>query len=73
MTKQEAIDFFGTKKRLAAALDTYPQAVIQWGEYPPILRQYQIEVITKGALKAEHIDYIVRVETTDSEDKQTKE
>jgi len=52
MTTQEAIDHFGGVKKLADALGIWVQAVYEWGDEPPILRQYELEVRTKGALKA---------------------
>lgn len=53
MTTQEAIKYFGGAKALAEALGIWPQAVYYWGDTPPPLRQYQIEVLTEGALKAQ--------------------
>lgn len=53
MTTQEAIDHYRTVKQLADALGIWPHVIYRWGEYPPIARQYEIEVKTKGALKAE--------------------
>lgn len=53
MKTSDAIKFFGSIKRLAQKLDVYPQAIGAWGDYPPIPRQYQIEVISGGELRAE--------------------
>lgn len=53
MTTQQAIDHYGSDKELAHALGIYPQAIHHWGEYPPPGRQYELEVKTKGKLKAE--------------------
>ena len=54
MKTQEAIDHFGSVVRLATALKLKTrQTVYAWGEYPPAGRQYQIEILTNGALKAE--------------------
>lgn len=54
MKTQEAIDFYGGKtKALADALGVWPQVIYAWGEYPPMSRQYEIEVRTGGVLKAE--------------------
>jgi len=53
MTTQDAIEHFGGIKQLAQALDIYPQAIYQWGERPPLARQYEIEIKTKGALQAD--------------------
>lgn len=52
MNTTEAIKHFGSKTKLAAALGIYPSAVTQWGEEVPTARQYQIQVLTKGKLKA---------------------
>lgn len=52
MKTQEAADFFGGKKKLADALGVSASAVTQWGENIPVIRQYQIQVLTKGKLKA---------------------
>lgn len=51
MKTKQAADFFGSKKKLAAALGISPSAVTMWGEEVPELRQYQIERITKGKVK----------------------
>lgn len=56
MTTQDAITHFGGVKPLAFFMDVYPQTIYQWGEYPPIRAQYELEVRTKGALKAERGD-----------------
>lgn len=53
MTTQEAINYYGSAKALADALGVWPQTVYAWGERPPMLRQYQIEVLTHGALEAD--------------------
>ncbi|MDT4864253.1 Cro/Cl family transcriptional regulator [Metapseudomonas lalkuanensis] len=52
MRTQDAADYFGSKKKLAEALHIQPSAVTQWGEEVPWVRQYQIEVLSNGALKA---------------------
>ena len=53
MNKKDAITFFGTQVKLAAVLGITQHAVSGWGEYPPPLRQLQIEKASKGALKAQ--------------------
>jgi hypothetical protein len=53
MTTQEAIDHFGSIKKLAQELDIWAHVIYRWGEYPPKARQYEIEVKTDGQLKAE--------------------
>jgi len=53
MTTQQAIEHFGSHKALAQFLDIYPQSIYQWGEYPPRGKQYELQVRTQNALKAE--------------------
>jgi hypothetical protein len=53
MTKKEAILHFGSAVKLAKEMGISPQAITLWGDYPPIARQYQIQVLTNGQLKAE--------------------
>ncbi|MFU4059864.1 Cro/CI family transcriptional regulator [Pseudomonas aeruginosa] len=53
MNITEAIEHFGSKKKLADALGIQPSAVTQWGDSIPVGRQYQIQVISKNRLKAE--------------------
>lgn len=54
MTTQEAIQHFGSLKKLADALDIWPQVIYKWGERPPIARQYELQVKTNGVLRADH-------------------
>lgn len=56
MTTDEAIKFFGTKKALAQALDIWPHVISRWGKYPPMARQYELEVKTQRELRAETND-----------------
>jgi hypothetical protein len=53
MTTQEAIDWAGSVKKLAASLDVFPQAIILWGEHPPRGRQYELQVKSRGYLIVE--------------------
>jgi hypothetical protein len=53
MTTQDAIQHFGGLKKLADALGIWPQAVYKWGERPPLSKQYELEVKTSGALRAD--------------------
>lgn len=53
MTKDAAIKHYGTQDKLAKALGMSQASVSEWGEYPPALRQLQLQQITKGKLKAE--------------------
>ncbi|MDH1012010.1 Cro/CI family transcriptional regulator [Pseudomonas nicosulfuronedens] len=54
MTKSQAIEHFGSISKLARALAVSYEAIRQWEEVPE-LRQYQLERITKGALKADQV------------------
>lgn len=53
MKTQEAIDYYGSTKKLADALGIWPQVIYTWSETPPMARQYELEVKTEGALKAD--------------------
>lgn len=54
MKKTDAIQHFGTQVALAAAIGVDQSTISKsWGEYPPPLRQLQLEALTGGALKAE--------------------
>lgn len=53
MKTADAIEHFGGVTALARALEIRRVAVYQWGEYPPSGRQYELEVLTSGALRAE--------------------
>lgn len=52
MKRKKAIDYFGSIPALARALGITYEAVRQWGDIVPELRQYQLEKITGGKLKA---------------------
>ena len=52
MKTQTAIDHFGSREALAAALGIGRTATY-WGESVPILRQYHLQVVTDGKLRAE--------------------
>jgi len=53
MTKDQAVTEFGTQQALADALGLTQGSVSLWGDYPPPLRQLQIEALTAGRLRAE--------------------
>jgi hypothetical protein len=53
MKTQEAIKHYGSLRKLAEALDVWPQVIYQWGDTPPMGRQYELEVKTAGVLKAD--------------------
>ena len=52
MRTTDAVNHFGSQGELAKALGITDGAVSQWGEFPPMGRQYQIQALTKGKLKA---------------------
>lgn len=53
MTTEEAIHHYGSKRALAEALGVWPHVIYKWGQHPPMARQYEMEVKTGGALRAE--------------------
>ncbi len=53
MNTKAVIGHFGSQRKAAEALGLAQPSVANWGEYPPPLRQLQIEALTKGELKAE--------------------
>lgn len=53
MTTTEAINHFTSRKLMAEALKIGVFGTYRWGQNPPILRQFQIERLTKGKLKAD--------------------
>jgi len=55
MTKHDAITHFGRQASLARALGIHRAAINSWGDQVPLGRQYQLEVLTHGALRADRI------------------
>lgn len=53
MKKADAINHYGSPTLLAKALGITLQAIGQWGEEVPLLRQFQLESLTDGQLKAD--------------------
>lgn len=53
MKTQTVIEKFGNQHAVAIALGIKQPSVAVWGEYPPELRQLQIESLTGGELRAE--------------------
>ncbi len=53
MTKDEAIAEFGTQTALAEALGITQGSISLWSDKVPVLRQLQIEALTRGRLKAD--------------------
>ena len=52
MKKIDAIKHFGGVAGLAKKLGITPEAIYQWGDDVPGSREYQIQVLTNGKLKA---------------------
>jgi hypothetical protein len=52
MLTEDAVKYFKGKSKLAHALGISPAAISQWGEYVPKLRQYQLQLMSDGALTA---------------------
>jgi transcriptional repressor of cell division inhibition gene dicB len=53
MTTDQAVSHYGTQVKLATALKMAQSTISGWGEYPPEIRQLQIQQLTGGKLKAE--------------------
>lgn len=53
MTSKDVLDYFETQAAIAKALGITQSAVSQWDDRPPMLRQYQIQVLTQGKLRAD--------------------
>ncbi len=53
MTTKEVIDYFETQVAIAKALGITQSAVSQWDDRPPMMRQYQIQIVTQGGLRAD--------------------
>jgi DNA-binding transcriptional regulator YdaS (Cro superfamily) len=58
VTYQQVIAYYGTQEKLAAALGITQPVVSLWHKRVPPAYQYQLEVVTAGALKVE--DYLRR-------------
>ena len=52
MKTSEAIEHFGSKIKIARALNVAPAAVTQWGEEVPRGRACELQILTRGKLKA---------------------
>jgi transcriptional repressor of cell division inhibition gene dicB len=58
MLKETAIAHYGSMAKLARALKITVQAVSDWGNLVPEGRAYQIQILTKGAIKVDRKAYI---------------
>lgn len=52
MLTADAISHFGGVGKLSEALGVSRAAIYQWGEFVPKGRQFEIEILSEGALKA---------------------
>lgn len=55
MKTSEVIEHYGSKAAIAQALGISKASVTNWGAEPPAGRQYQLQILTKGKLKADPI------------------
>lgn len=53
MRTTEVVKHYGTQLAVAEALGIRQSSVAEWSDFPPPLRQLQIEHLTRGKLKAE--------------------
>lgn len=53
MTTKEAIEYFGDVQKMAAVIGIWPHSILRWHKYPPLSRQREIELLTRGKLKAQ--------------------
>lgn len=66
MLTQEAIDHFGSKAKLAKALEVSQPAVSRWGERIPEKRAARLSLMTNGALVYDPSDYQKQVKPADA-------
>ena len=59
MKTKDAQEYYGSRRKLAEALGVTVAAVSLWGDTVPELRQYQLEVLTRGKLKAQRHDGVL--------------
>ena len=52
MKTKDAVDFFGSKAKLAKACGIANSAVSQWGDDVPTTQSYKIEIMSGGVLTA---------------------
>ena len=53
MKTADVIEFYGSQRSAAKALNLSQPSISNWGEFPPDARQLQIEKVTRKKLKAE--------------------
>lgn len=52
MTTEEVVAHYGSKAAVAKALSISKASVSGWGDEPPHGRQCELQILTKGKLKA---------------------
>lgn len=57
MRTEDAVSFFGTKKRIAELLGIQPTAISQWGETIPLISAMRLEDLSYGNLKVDKSRY----------------
>ena len=67
MLKKDAIEHFKTQDNIADALKISAAAVSRWGEVVPLLRAYQLQGITRGALKMNEELYRDRIRLSEAQ------
>jgi hypothetical protein len=60
MTTDQAIKHYGSRALLAEELGIAAPSTYDWGDYPPPLRQLQLQALTGGKLLAESDVYTVQ-------------
>ena len=60
MKKEDAINWFGGRKKLSEALGVVPTAVTQWGPVVPLISAMRLEEISFGHLKVDRSLYDYR-------------
>ena len=58
MLTKDAINHFGSVKKLAQVLDVFPQTIYRWKKYVPKGSAWQLHAITDGKLSAEKEDEV---------------
>jgi predicted transcriptional regulator len=53
MKTAEVLEHYGSQRAVAEALGISQPAVAGWGEYPPPLRQLQLQRLSRNRLRAE--------------------
>ncbi|WP_192483182.1 MULTISPECIES: Cro/CI family transcriptional regulator [Cysteiniphilum] len=54
MKTKEVIEYYGSQIATAKALQIATSSITTWGEFPPLIKQFEIERITNGELKADY-------------------